>query len=61
MPKNFEFDFRYMSYRSKGFEAMKAGKSAIRLWLSCQVTEDTLMNELCVPNKIPNNMTATNT
>ena len=32
-------------YRSKGFEAMKAGKLAIQPWLSCRVTKNTLMDE----------------
>ena len=31
--------------KSKDFEAMKAGKSAIWPWLSCQYTENTLMDE----------------
>ena len=30
---------------SKDFEAMKAGKLAIRPWLSCQYTENTLMDK----------------
>ena len=30
--------------RSKEFEAMKAGKSAIGTWLSCQYTKYTLMD-----------------
>ena len=32
-------------HRSKDFEAIKAGKLAIRPWLSCQYTENTLMDE----------------
>ena len=35
-------------HRSKYFEAMKAGKLAIQLWLSCQYTENTLMDEPCL-------------
>ena len=31
-------------HRSKDFEAMKAGKSAIRPWLSCPYNEHTLMD-----------------
>ena len=34
-------------YRSKDFEAMKAGKSAIQPWLSCQYTKNTLMDKPC--------------
>ena len=34
-------------YRSKGFEAMKAGKLAILPWLSCLFTENILMDEPC--------------
>ena len=48
-------------HRSKDFEAMKAGKSAIRPWLSCQYNENTLVDlpssvglPLRFPNKILN-------
>ncbi len=34
-------------HRSKDFEAMKAGKSVIQLWLSCQYTKNMLMDKLC--------------
>ena len=34
-------------YRLKGFEAMKAGKLPIRLWLCCRVTENTRMDKPC--------------
>ena len=34
-------------HRSKDFEAMKAGKLAIRPWMSCQYTKNTLMDKPC--------------
>ena len=33
-----------VTYMSKEFEALKAGKSAIRPWLSCQYNENTLVD-----------------
>ena len=40
------FYLRYMmSHRSKDFEAMKAGKSALWPWLICQYNENTLVGQ----------------
>ena len=50
-------------HRSKYFEAMKAGKLAIRPWLSYQYTKNTLMDELCVtlfPRDFSSNFVALN-
>ena len=35
---------RWWFHRSKDFEAMKAGKSTILFWLSCQYSKNTLMD-----------------